>query len=379
MPLQKFLGGLGLSLGGAALAIALVEGGFSLLNRTGLRAVAQSWSYSFRSQPMAEGALGSFADAPILTSDPPPFLIPRNLPLQQFDKPFYHRSEGLLRPPSGVYSVRGESPDTGEILYQAKYSIGERRFRISPGGDGAEEFAIFLGDSFVFGIGVSDHETLPSAFMRNAPGFRAYNFGFGGDGPNDQLVRAWREVPPVRERSGLVIFLHQNYFPERLFGGFNYLGTWGAEHPLVLRENGKIVHRGPFRTEAPWRVRLAKLWAASAITSFWHLDWPPPMGANEARFYAEVIAEIRNAYAAALPGGRFLFVFGPGEGRDRAQLLPELKSLGIEVLDYSGVMLERYLRGPRRIPQDGHHTPEANAVFGERLAVDVLRLLGNGR
>lgn len=366
-----------LSLLSVLATVAALEGLFFLLNKTDLRHRAHALVFS-RAVERAAGLTHAWATdypaRPVVQERPPAFEIPLFLPEQGFDKPFYRWEGGVLGAMPGEYLAWAKAPENGREVYRANYTIGADGYRVTPDQARAGKYAVFLGDSFVFGIGVSDRETLPYHFSREIPGYRAYNRGFGGYGPNDLVVRARRETGSfVEESSGYVFYFYFADHAARLLGGMQYLGLWGADHPYLRSEEGRIVHEGSFREALPFRVALAWAWARSQITRFFHLDWPVSVDEEQAEFLARVVRALKEEYEARLPGARFVFVMAPGEGRDAARLLPALDKLGIETLDYSGFQLERYVKGRRRIPWDGHHTPEANQVLADQLARDLAR------
>ncbi|MFI4999386.1 MAG: hypothetical protein ACHQK9_05860, partial [Reyranellales bacterium] len=77
-----------------------------------------------------------------------------------------------------------------EIVFRTVYSIDGSGARATPGSAGTGRPYLFIGDSFVFGEGLSDAETLPSQFAREI-GSKApvVNLGVVGYGAN-HLVRA---------------------------------------------------------------------------------------------------------------------------------------------------------------------------------------------
>ena len=62
---------------------------------------------------------------------------------------------------------------------------------MTPPAPDATDTYLFIGDSFIFGQGLRDDETMPSQFTKlNAPAARSVNLGVPGYGPN-HLVRAF--------------------------------------------------------------------------------------------------------------------------------------------------------------------------------------------
>ncbi|MBS0518543.1 MAG: hypothetical protein JSR90_07610 [Proteobacteria bacterium] len=102
----------------------------------------------------------------------------------------------LMPDPDLGYSPR---PDTkvvatstydGATVFRVTYTIDDRGTRRSPPAPAGADTYLFLGESFMFGQGVGDDETLPAQFARANDGkVRTINFSAPGYAPN-QLVRA---------------------------------------------------------------------------------------------------------------------------------------------------------------------------------------------
>jgi hypothetical protein len=82
----------------------------------------------------------------------------------------------------------------GSLLYDIGYTIDEQGLRISsPAGSQSNlqtPCILFFGDSFTFGEGVRDEDTLPyRVSIKSDHAYRAYNFGFLGYGPHQMLAQ----------------------------------------------------------------------------------------------------------------------------------------------------------------------------------------------
>jgi hypothetical protein len=80
----------------------------------------------------------------------------------------------------------------GELLYDARYTIGPNGLRVSSPApnphDPRAECVLFFGCSFTLGQGLADHESLPyRAHMESAQRYRTYNFGVNGYGAHQML------------------------------------------------------------------------------------------------------------------------------------------------------------------------------------------------
>jgi hypothetical protein len=80
----------------------------------------------------------------------------------------------------------------GGRLYDTFYTVGSNGLRIpstsTNSHDPSPECVLFFGDSFTFGQGLADHETLPlRVHEKSAQRYRTYNFGVNGDGAHQML------------------------------------------------------------------------------------------------------------------------------------------------------------------------------------------------
>jgi hypothetical protein len=101
-----------------------------------------------------------------------------------------HTPLGYAPQESTVYSGARYSGD--KAIYHVTYSIGANGLRIGAppvGGSDSADCVVFFGDSFTFGEGVSDNETMPYLVGQQSGGqYHTYNFGFHGYGPHQMLV-----------------------------------------------------------------------------------------------------------------------------------------------------------------------------------------------
>ena len=80
-----------------------------------------------------------------------------------------------VRPDAAITSIKKIDD---RVVYDVVYSIDEFHRRITPVGQTEDRtrFLLFFGDSFTFGEGVSDNETLPFYVGELAPKYKPYNY-----------------------------------------------------------------------------------------------------------------------------------------------------------------------------------------------------------
>jgi hypothetical protein len=80
----------------------------------------------------------------------------------------------------------------GALLYDVTYSINADGLRLAPpvSDETAGGCVLFFGDSFTFGEGLEDAETLPyQVGIQSGGRYKTFNFGFHGYGPHQMLAQ----------------------------------------------------------------------------------------------------------------------------------------------------------------------------------------------
>jgi hypothetical protein len=101
----------------------------------------------------------------------------------------YFASDEIL----GYAPTKGKTVDSSEykgkeIVYNVTYTIGDDGLRVSPPSEVINDSPciLFFGDSFTFGEGLEDNQTMPY-LVGELSKYKVYNFGFHGYGPHQML------------------------------------------------------------------------------------------------------------------------------------------------------------------------------------------------
>jgi len=135
--------------------------------------------------------------------------------------------------------------NNGALIYNVTYKINTLGFR---GADqsGGKPTVFFFGDSFTFGEGVSDLETLPARFAEIS-GHSVFNFGVPGYGAQ-QFLRALEVSRPehmgIRNDHALIVFSLLNTHVDRAAGR----APWDTDGPLYEISPGGVTLSGSFRS-----------------------------------------------------------------------------------------------------------------------------------
>jgi len=143
--------------------------------------------------------------------------------------------------PRQAHSIK-RSPGGESLIYDVTYTINALGLRDVPH-NGAGPPAFFFGDSFTFGEGVGDTDTLPARFAQMS-GFSVFNFGVHGYGVH-QFLRMLEisrvEELGIRKEHPLVVFTLLPTHVDRGAGSF-----WDPGGPLYEISSTGINFRGSF-------------------------------------------------------------------------------------------------------------------------------------
>jgi hypothetical protein len=152
-------------------------------------------------------------------------------------------SLGYINWPGTFRAVKTYGFGTG-VVYDVHYSIDKNSMRVTPDSPKGHGPAImFFGDSFTFGQGVNDDETLPNAFSILS-GMRVLNFGASGYGPQQMLRLLELDIPKIVEPQfpRLMVYTALAEHIQRAAGH----ADWDQDGPLYEVENDRARYVGSF-------------------------------------------------------------------------------------------------------------------------------------
>lgn len=134
-----------------------------------------------------------------------------------------------------------------KVIYKVNYTINSDGLRETlSSNDKSDKCLMFFGDSFTFGEGLNDNETLPYLVGEKANGkYKIYNFGFSGYGPHqmlsaiehgitDKIIKGCKE--------STAIYIGQDDHIPRIAGK----KSWDKHGPKYLLVNAEAVYQGHF-------------------------------------------------------------------------------------------------------------------------------------
>jgi hypothetical protein len=236
-----------------------------------------------------------------------------------------------------------------------------------------ERFVAFWGDSFVFGVGVNDDDTLPHWVGRYACRHMPYNFGVGGFGTNSMVAQLrkpeWQDT--IRETRGVGVYVFLDLHVGRNIGDAVTL-TWGRMMPHYrLSEDGEVIYLGSFERADPLRVAFWKLVNARALGRLLiETAGPWLLREQDFAFTLALVKESARLFWSKFPDSDFVVLLYPHYRRQWGVRLKEaLAGTPIKVLDHSRLL--SLLDPGMHVPVDGHPSGIAHRLVAKRFAEDM--------
>jgi hypothetical protein len=216
--------------------------------------------------------------------------------------------------------------------------------RVVPGRPVDGPVVALFGDSFLFGEGLEDSETVGARLQARLPATRVYNYGVRGHGTAQNwllLRRVLARRPDVRMCvvTFIVDDMRRTAAPPSLLAS-----DWARDLPRVRASGDSVVWVGRAYDVLPWPVRLhVDALIVSRLYRRFFGGWTAT--AADWELEAEVVAAMRRDCEAAGTGRGFLLVLLPG-GVDETDVAPyradfaewkrSLLARRIRVLDLNG-------------------------------------------
>jgi len=264
-----------------------------------------------------------------------------------------------------------------EVVYHKTYTIQPDGARATPGSVDSAPTYLFVGDSYIFGEGLSDDETLPSQFaQRLATPAHVVNLGVLGYSPA-HLVRALEtglyDRYIVGKVAGVITWSTALQMP-RVIGD----GGWLGNSPrYVLEPDGTLRHTGTFtghRLGNPmagaWYLARTYLAAAARAAG-------PEIEREQADLYVALVGRLRDLVRQRYGAPLVLVADWPdqrpqGEADNRhAPVYQRIKGFGIPTVPVRDIIDPMDNWRNFFIPHDGH----PNALLDRRVAAELLKVL----
>lgn len=269
----------------------------------------------------------------------------------------------------------------GDVIFDVTYTIEDNLTRKVVSSDGP--LVAFFGDSFTYGAGVDDGDTLPQIFADFTAGsYRVVNLGVSGYGPQQTLRALETDLyPTIAQNPRLFIIQTAPWHAFRTSCKAD--NAWFG--PSYELENGAAVYKGSCASrQTPFRRAMTTLLRWTEAYDYFIGHREKPVEPKDMDLYISIIA--RSAEIAKQKYGvPMLVLYLPDDlSNPRYQLGPEftnasimdrLRDKGLKVMDLT-IDLNAYAGQRLIIPGDGHPTGLLNRIWGERLRDFVKEKFG---
>ena len=264
---------------------------------------------------------------------------------------------------AGRFHAERRDPKTGAVIYLADYTIDANLLRQTVSSEKGPAIA-FFGDSFTFGLGVNDADTLPQLFAdlldRKK---RVLNLGFGGYGPQQVLRELETGLfdPLIGSQPQLFIFMTAPWHAERTA----CKPHWLRLGPHYAIEDGRLVFKdacydGPHLWLREWLENTASY-------RYFIKPYRMRIGHDDIELYIRTVvstvqlAKEKYGVATLIPYLREGDDYLRGTGFSDDSIIARLRDGGAVVIDAS-LAKEKATGAVINIPGDGHPTPLANRL-----------------
>jgi hypothetical protein len=277
---------------------------------------------------------------------------------------------GALTP--GSFVAKKVDAKTGQLIYDVTYTVDDHLLR-KTSSSGSGSTIAFFGDSFVFGEGLPDGETLPQVFSDlEGRKLRVLNFAFSGYGPQ-QFLRPLEThlYDSLLGDSRLFIYETAPWHAERTACTPSFM----LRAPRYVLRNGRVIYAGAC-AEGLTRLVREVIGHSAAFRALVQPAEGTPTRADLDLYIATILRAVTLAREQYHVPTLVLYVpisyvylfenYLENSGYTDQQIMQKLRDGGAEVIDgtlkpadYPQLMLN--------IPGDGHPTGAANRLWAEMI------------
>lgn len=297
---------------------------------------------------------------------------------------FYTTDPKWWPPPDPILGFRPQ-PDTkvlatatfdDTLVYRQTYNFDATAARVTPPARVGADTYLFVGDSFVFGQGLADDETLASQLARlNGQSIRAVNLGVPGYGPN-HIVRMFEAGLVDRYKDRKVKAVVTWIIPAHL-ARVTGDGSWLGSSPRYVLENGKPRFTGTFN-EHRWRDPIAGLrYLLGEEFAFVDAIGQKQRQDEQVELFVALLARLQEQVRETFGAPLVVVYSWPDENTQRpygsiksfgllVSIIGRLRRLGMPMLSVDS-QTEQYDVSQLLIPHDGHPNAFSNRLIAEGL------------
>jgi hypothetical protein len=294
--------------------------------------------------------------------------------------------------PAAARRIGHRSYGGDRLLYNVTYTLDDHGLRIAspPTNQRADSLpcVVFFGDSFTFGEGMMDEQTMPyQVWRRLAPRYQTVNFGFLGYGPHQMLatLEQGRVASDSHCRPSHIVYQAIPSHVSRAAG----LEAWDHHGPRYgWRPDGRIAQQGHFDDVRPatplqWlRVGHRQLhgrlqgWLEASVLYRTLLNSHRPVTPEDVALFAAIVSSAKQTASRLYPGVTFQVLFWDydDDAEVGEQVLSQLRAQGVVVHPMSTILPGfPATRALYEIsPYDRHPNAQAHAMIADFIARELM-------
>ena len=274
-----------------------------------------------------------------------------------------------------------------KLIYDVTYSIDKNGLRLGPPTNDYTngDCVVFFGDSFTYGEGVNDHETLPYLVEMKSNGrYRTYNFGFHAYGPHQMLAQLEKghleKRLPCKPKYAVYQAIGDQVY--RSVGLSPYI-KHGSRY--ALNPDGSLLSKGHFDDLGEgWKREhfiLSKMKSQlnkSAIVG--SLRRKRTLKSDDIALFVAIVDNARKIFEMSYPGSRFYVIYWDAIFTDREEIrlhrevLSGLKNKAIEVYLISRILPKLSQNKMEYLisPYDAHPNSKAYQIIADYVLDNIF-------
>jgi hypothetical protein len=295
-------------------------------------------------------------------------------------KGYFAADDILGYAPARGGSITSQLYKGNELVYDVIYTIEGNGLRISPpyASNDPHHCIVFFGDSFTFGEGVNDHETMPY-LVGKLSGYHVYNFGFHGYGPHQMLAALQHDVVEiiVECRPRIAIYQALGAHIARSAG----LSPWDTHGPrYTLLSDGTFKYTGHFDENATEKSATIISRVGTQIEkSFFYKKYfknrRRSINNRDAKLFLEIVDASRKKFTDIYPGSDFHVILWDKSPNDKYNNIVQegLRNKGINLHLISKILPNFSDReSTYEIPYDKHPNTLAHTYIAQYVVETIL-------
>lgn len=256
------------------------------------------------------------------------------------------------------------------VVYDVTYTL-HNGMRVCPNSaDSSNSYAIFLGCSFVYGVGVNDNETLPYMFNHFSDNkYNVLNYAVGGYGTHQALATVETKIvndTSIANSHNSVAIYYFLFDHVRRAAGYS---LWDYNGPLYEIVSDSLVYTGPFHKSSSYiQQKLFWMWRKSYL--YRNVFDPNRGGASDYDIRRALLMIGKMDELLRKRNLDFVVIFHKSNSPDGLE--EYLKEKGIRFFRVEDVIQGFETKSAEyRIENDGHPNALFNKVLGEYLAKNI--------